>query len=114
MNWSQYVHLDSAAVKALSLIPPPGVTTSQAHHSVIGLMDRCKTPQGHRLLAQWMKQPLRDLNTILERQEIVRALMDDLEARQALTQEHLRRIPDIQALARRLLKKKVTMQDLYR
>nr|CAD7573794.1 unnamed protein product [Timema californicum] len=114
MNWSQYVHLDSAAVKALSLIPPPVVTTSQAHHSVIGLMDRCKTPQGHRLLAQWMKQPLRDLNTILERQEIVRALIDDLEARQALTQEHLRRIPDIQALARRLLKKKVTMQDLYR
>ncbi|CAG2068640.1 unnamed protein product [Timema podura] len=60
-----------------------------------------------------MKQPLRDLNTIVERQEIVGALMDDLEARQALTQEHLRRIPDIQALARRLLKKKVTMQDLY-
>ncbi|CAG2068427.1 unnamed protein product, partial [Timema podura] len=40
MNWSQYVHLDSAAVKALSLIPPPGVTATQAHHSVIGLMDR--------------------------------------------------------------------------
>nr|CAD7587022.1 unnamed protein product [Timema genevievae] len=128
MNWSQYVHLDSAAVKALSLIPPPGVTATQAHHSILRNLDKMKIldtlPKKKlcfnptvmccdRLLAQWMKQPLRDLNTIVERQEIVGALMDDLEARQALTQEHLRRIPDIQALARRLLKKKVTMQDLY-
>jgi len=71
LNMDRYVHLDSAAFRALSLLPAPGATAMNKHHSVLGLLDRCRTPQGHRLLQQWVKQPLRDINAIKDRHDIV-------------------------------------------
>ena len=67
----RYVHMDAAAVRALNLLPGPGSNSLTRHHSVLGLLDRCRTSQGHRLLAQWVKQPLRDLNAVTERHDIV-------------------------------------------
>lgn len=34
--------------------------------SVFGLLNRCKTSQGTRMLAQWLKQPLVNLHAISE------------------------------------------------
>lgn len=67
-----------------------------------------------RLLAQWVKQPLRDLASITERHDIVEILTLETELRQSLHEDHLRRMPDLQALARRLQRKKASMQDCYR
>uniref|UniRef100_A0A1B6KJA7 DNA mismatch repair protein MSH2 n=1 Tax=Graphocephala atropunctata TaxID=36148 RepID=A0A1B6KJA7_9HEMI len=113
LDHSRFVHLDSAAVAALSLLPQPGHSAAR-HHSVLGLLDHCRTQQGHRLMAQWVKQPLRDLAVITERHDVVEALTQDTELRQALTEDHLRRIPDLQVLANRLQRKKASMQDCYR
>lgn len=116
LDHSRFVHLDSAAVQALSLLPPPGQTLSAhlKHTNILGLLDKCRTPQGHRLLQQWVKQPLRDLACISERHDIVQILVEDTEMRQALYEEHLRRVPDLQTLAKRLQRKKANMQDCYR
>lgn len=66
------------------------------------------------LLSQWVRQPLRDLAAITERHDVVELLVNDTELRQALSQDHLRRVPDLQNLARRLLRRKANMQDCYR
>lgn len=67
-----------------------------------------------RLLAHWLKQPLRDRHAIAERQDVVQVILQDTAMRQALRDEHLRRIPDLQALSKKLGRKKSGLQDCYR
>jgi DNA mismatch repair protein MSH2 len=67
-----------------------------------------------RLLAQWVKQPLRDCCAIAERHDVVQLILQHAEVRQALREEHLRRIPDLQALAKKLGRKKAGLQDCFR
>jgi DNA mismatch repair protein MSH2 len=74
------MRLDTAAVRALNLMPPAGQESKQriltntkrltfiidnaAAMSVFGLLKRCRTAQGTRLLAQWLMQPLLDIKEI--------------------------------------------------
>lgn len=67
-----------------------------------------------RLLTQWIRQPLRDLNKINERLDIVEALVINTDLRQQLYDQHLRTIPDLQALTRKIQRKKANLQDCYR
>jgi len=67
-----------------------------------------------RLLTQWIRQPLRDLNKINERLNIVETLVMNTDLRQKLYDQHLRTIPDLQALMRKILRKKANLQDCYR
>lgn len=58
MNLNRFVHLDAAAVSALNLLPKPGTPINSPAYkwqSILGVLDRCQTPQGHRLMAQWIK-----------------------------------------------------------
>lgn len=113
---SRYLKLDSAAIKALNIEPrvDTSVLNGNAPTSILNLLDKCRTPQGHRLLAQWIRQPLKDLSLIKERHDIVEALVNDNELRSNLNEDHLRRIPDLQVLAKKLARKKATLQDCYK
>ncbi|KAL1131589.1 hypothetical protein AAG570_011203, partial [Ranatra chinensis] len=113
LDQGKFVHLDSAAVSALSITPScPGAGTGS--HTVMGLLDRCRTSHGHRLLQQWVRQPLKDINLIAERHDIVQLLAEETLLRQSLYEEHLRKIPDFQMLSKRLQRKKASLQDCYR
>ncbi|CAL7946134.1 unnamed protein product [Xylocopa violacea] len=117
INQSRYLKLDSAAIKALNIEPrydTPSLLSGNAPTSILSLLDKCRTPQGHRLLAQWVRQPLKDLSLIKERHDIVEALVNDNEVRSSLSENHLRRIPDLQVLAKKLARKKATLQDCYK
>ncbi|CAH2084761.1 unnamed protein product [Euphydryas editha] len=109
-----FLHLDSAALTALNVLPELGDTSNAPSRSLYGLLDRCRTQHGKRLLAQWLRQPLRDINLINERLDIVELLMDNSQLRLQLHEDHLRRIPDLQVLARRLTRKKANLHDCYR
>ncbi|XP_038213942.1 DNA mismatch repair protein Msh2 [Zerene cesonia] len=109
-----YLHLDAAALSALNVLPELGDTSHAPARSLYGLLDRCRTQQGKRLLAQWLRQPLRDINLINERLDIVELLVNNSQLRLPLHDDHLRRIPDLQALARRLTRKKANLHDCYK
>lgn len=94
----RFVHLDAAAVSALNLLPKPGTDINSLAYkwqSILGVLDRCQTPQGHRLMAQWIKQPLRNEDLIRDRHNIVQCFVDASTARLELHDEHMKRMPDI-------------------
>ncbi|XP_060801503.1 DNA mismatch repair protein Msh2 [Amyelois transitella] len=109
-----FLHLDAAALSALNVFPELGDNSHSPSRSLFGLLDRCRTQHGKRLLAQWLRQPLRDINLINERLDIVELLVNSSQLRLQLYDDHLRRIPDLQALARRLTRKKANLHDCYK
>lgn len=85
-------------MSALNLLPKPGTALDSPAYkwqSILGVLDRCQTPQGHRLMAQWIKQPLRNENLIKDRHNIVQCFVEASTARTELYDEHLKRMPDI-------------------
>lgn len=60
---SQHMKLDASALSALNLLPNPNDTGGK-NSSLFGLLNKCKTPQGQRLLGIWLKQPLVQLHEI--------------------------------------------------
>ena len=55
------MRLDTAAALALNVEAAPGENEA---YSLVGVLNHCRTPQGQRLLKQWIKQPLIDLRHI--------------------------------------------------
>lgn len=61
----QYMRLDASALRALNLTEAPGNAASTTRNTtLLGLLNKCKTAQGTRLLGTWLKQPLVNLHEI--------------------------------------------------
>ncbi|KAK0086849.1 hypothetical protein PV325_002411 [Microctonus aethiopoides] len=115
---SRYLRLDVSAIKALNIEPPPGEPLNGivrgAPTSIHGLFNKCQTPQGHRLMAQWIRRPLHDLALIKERHDIVEVIVKNSDLRSTITEDYLKRVPDMEQLAKKLLQKKARLVDCYK
>ncbi|XP_055848504.1 DNA mismatch repair protein spellchecker 1 [Episyrphus balteatus] len=117
LNLNRYVHLDAAAVSALNILPKPGTQISSPSfrwQSILGVLDQCRTAQGHRLMAQWVKQPLRSKEVLNDRHDVVQCLTESPTAMSSIHEDYLKRIPDILMLTKKLMRKKASIQDLFR
>ncbi|CAE6339462.1 unnamed protein product, partial [Rhizoctonia solani] len=119
---AQFMRLDASAVRALNLMPAPGLGGSgpmtggrqPTNTSLLGLLNRCKTGQGARMLAQWLKQPLVNLHAIETRQTLVEAFVNDGEARDTLRDDYLRAMPDFHRIGKRFQKGGASLEDVVR
>ncbi|GAA5992261.1 hypothetical protein JCM10908_001845 [Rhodotorula pacifica] len=112
---SMYMRLDASALRALNLMPDPtGLGGSAKTMSVFGLLNRCKTAQGTRLLAMWLKQPLVNRHVILQRQDLVECLVELQEFRQAITDDFLKSMPDFHRISKRFQKGVASLEDVVR
>lgn len=115
----RFVHLDAAAVNALNILPAnnsylSNVNSSARFHSILGVLDHCRTPQGHRLMAKWVIQPLRNQKILNDRHEIVETILGAPEILSTLHNDYLKRIPDILMLTKKLRSNRVKLQDVFR
>uniref|UniRef100_A0A915PWH6 DNA mismatch repair proteins mutS family domain-containing protein n=1 Tax=Setaria digitata TaxID=48799 RepID=A0A915PWH6_9BILA len=111
-----YMYLNSAAVKALELFSACQEDEDLMDDvgSLFELLNKCCTPQGQRLLRDWVRRPLHDIRKINERLDVVEAFVNDSSCRVVLHDDILRRIPDITVITRKLVQKKAGLQECYR
>lgn len=98
MDLKRFVQMDSSAITAFNILPGPDSNPNSSaykYQSLLGVLDRCRTPQGHRLMAQWVVQPLRNVDMIQDRHNIVECLIDATHVRTMLHDDYLKRFPDI-------------------
>lgn len=112
---SQYMKLDASATRALSLTEAPGnVGTTTRNTTLFGLLNKCKTAQGARLLGVWLKQPLVNLHEIHKRQNLVETFVEDTNSRRTLQDDYLKMMPDIQRLSKRFQRSAASLEDVVR
>jgi|TARA_B110000003_G_C16649906_1_gene533715 DNA mismatch repair protein MSH2 len=117
----KYVRLDSSALSALNVLPERRFLASSASNSapdatsnfsLYGLLNRCRCPMGKRMLFRWLKQPLVDAAEIGRRHDVVQALVENPEVRDTLRGTHLRALPDINRITRRIECRRANLADL--
>ncbi|KAI9065630.1 DNA mismatch repair protein [Trametes sanguinea] len=111
---SQYMRLDASALRALNLTDAPGSIGSNKNTTLFGLLNKCKTAQGSRLLGSWLKQPLVNRHEILKRQLLVEAFFQDADSRRILQDDYLKLMPDMHRICKRFQKSIASLEDVVR
>ncbi|WVN89665.1 uncharacterized protein L203_104895 [Cryptococcus depauperatus CBS 7841] len=111
---SQYMKLDASALKALNLMPNPQELGGNKNMSLYGLLNRCKTSQGMRLLGRWLKQPLVNLHEIVQRQTLVEVFVDDPNNRRTIQDKYLKQMPDFHRISKKFHKRVAGLEDVVR
>ncbi|MFK8041366.1 DNA mismatch repair protein MutS [Congregibacter sp.] len=81
-------------------------------HTLMSVMDRCKTAMGSRCLRRWLHRPLTNTDTLKERQEAVQALRENY-AFESL-RDVLRPIGDVERIITRVALGSARPRDLTR
>ena len=79
-------------------------------YSLAGLMDRCSTPMGSRLLRRWLNRPIRDRQVLRQRQQAVEALVGSRQAHEL--QPTLSDIGDMERILTRVALRSARPRDL--
>jgi len=104
----RYVWMDVFTVRNLELLgtmAPGGKTLSQ-------VIDGTVTPMGGRMLRRWISFPLKDVNEINARQEIVTQMFRDPEMRNQLMEE-LVKVGDMERIASKVGLSRVVPRDIW-
>ncbi|KAF8217826.1 DNA mismatch repair protein [Mycena galopus ATCC 62051] len=111
----QYMKLDASALRALNLVESQGNSGSTTRNTtLLGLLNKCKTAQGTRLLSTWLKQPLVNLHEIQKRQNLVEIFVEDSNSRRTLQDEYMKMMPDLHRLSKRFQKGVASLEDVIR
>ena len=104
-----HMELDLTARQTLELTET--LRGKEKKGSLLWVLDKTKTPMGHRMIRAWLEQPLRDLAAINRRQEAVSVLSADTVAREELILT-LRRIPDLERLIAKVVYGSANARDM--
>lgn len=104
-----YLRIDPASWRSLEV--ERTVRSNSAEGSLMSAIDRTRTAMGGRLLRQWLRSPLTDLEHIAARQEAVGALLED-EALLKRVTGTLDQVCDIERVMSRVAVNRASPRDL--
>jgi DNA mismatch repair protein MutS len=84
--------------------------SGRREHTLAGVMDRCQSPMGSRLLRRWIQRPLRDSGTLRARYQAVESIMLGGFANQLA--ELLHGIGDVERILSRVALRSARPRDL--
>ena len=79
--------------------------------TLIDVIDKTISPMGGRLLKRWLALPLKDINEISKRHEVVKFLMEDLNSLNQI-QLHVKLIGDIERLISKVATFKISPREV--
>ena len=103
------MELDLTARKTLELTET--FRGKEKKGSLLWVLDKTRTPMGHRLIRAWLEQPLCSPAAIAKRQDAVAALVGDAVAREELALS-LRRVPDLERLIGKVVYGSANARDM--
>ena len=109
---AQFMKLDATALEALHLNASHQASNKNMY--LFGLLDKCKTAPGSRLLSQWIRQPLLSISEIEKRQELVGIFVDNDYLLQQVQDENLKSFPDLYKLGKKFMRTSKSLEDVVR
>ena len=106
---SDTILLDAATRRNLELTQNLAGGTE---NTLAAVLDKCVTPMGSRLLKRWIHQPIRDLEKLKKRQDIIDTLQK--EQRIELLQTLLQNVGDMERILARVALRSARPRDLTR
>ncbi len=106
---NDYMILDDVTLRNLEIFYSPAFQGTKG--TLLEIIDRTITPMGGRLLRQWLRFPLQDVNKIRERYDLVEKFIKE-ELLRLQVREELKQILDIQRLSSRAVMGIASPRDL--
>ena len=107
LDEEKYVGLDYFTIRNLELVTP----LSSEGKALADYLDKTVTPMGARMLRRWIKQPLRDVNEIERRLDIVTEFFRSSDVRDTL-HDLLARVGDLERLVAKVAVQRASPRDL--
>ncbi|MDF2455418.1 MAG: mutS [Cytophagaceae bacterium] len=103
----KFVWLDRFTIRNLEII------SSQYAEGIclLDIMDQTVTPMGGRLMKKWLVMPLKEVDTIQERLDVVQALYDKPQQMEQLLQ-HLKQIGDLERLISKVSAARINPREM--
>jgi DNA mismatch repair protein MutS len=108
-NLSSYMAIDYSTMKNLEIIDSNNFYNKE--NTLINLLDKTSTAMGGRLLKNWLKYPLLEIEKINERQNSIKEILDNFEVFLNI-RSNLENIKDLQRLLIRIINQSSTPRDL--
>ena len=107
-----FLWMDRFTIRNLELIPATANWTSEeGQHTLLNVLDNTVSPMGARLLKRWIIFPLKDINKINERLDLVEFLIKETDLRNKISHA-VRQCGDIERLVSKIPTKRINPREI--
>ena len=107
-NCDDYLVLDAIAQRTLELVKNSNDGSSE--HTLYSVLDYAITAMGSRMLKKWIVRPLRNLDHINQRLDLIELLVNHILLREELM-TYMRSIGDVERVIGRIILQRATLHD---